>query len=143
MNTSSISDGKKLIWNDEYSVNVKEIDEQHKRFFLIINNLIEVINSNPKEEQVSAIIKQIVEYKIAHFATEERYFHQFNYKDTAEHEAAHKFFNDALSSIQAKYQEDVIGFAFALVDFLEDWLIQHLMNMDQKYKQCFNDHGLS
>jgi hemerythrin len=143
MNTSSITDGTKLVWKAEYSVNIKEIDQQHQGLFEIINNLIKVINSKPNDEQVAGIIKQIVEYKKVHFATEEKYFHQFNFEGTAEHEAAHQLFNDTLTNIQSKYQEDVYGFAFALVDFLEDWLIHHLMNMDQKYKKCFNDHGLS
>jgi hemerythrin len=35
-----------------------------------------------------------------------------------------------------------IDFAFDLIDFLEDWLINHLLDMDQKYKKCFHDHGL-
>jgi hemerythrin len=139
----ALQNASKLEWKDEYSVNVKEIDEQHKNLFRIINNLIEVIGHTPKEESVSEIIKEIVEYKIAHFGTEEKYFHQFNFEGTNEHEAAHQLFNKTIIQLQTKYKDDLISFAFALVDFMEDWLIGHLMDMDQKYKKCFNDHGLN
>jgi len=136
-------DSKQLMWKDEYSVGVKEIDDQHKELFVIINHLIEVINAIPREEEVAAILGKIVEYKIAHFATEEKYFHEFGFEGTAEHEEAHQTFNEKLAETQAAFQGDTMGFAFAAVDFLEDWLIEHLMTMDQKYKQCFSEHGLS
>jgi hemerythrin len=28
------------------------------------------------------------------------------------------------------------------MDFLEDWLIDHLMTVDQEYETCFKNHGL-
>lgn len=137
-----INSQKKLVWKDEYSVNVVEIDNQHKNLFEIINNLIEILNSTPKKEEVADIINKIVEYKIAHFGTEEKYFNLFNYEGSAKHIDSHKKFNEKLQEVQASYKEDTIGFAFALVNFLEDWLINHLMYMDQEYKKCFNEHGL-
>lgn len=141
MNNSTSSN--KLLWKDEYSVNVKEIDDQHKQLFDVINNLIQVINTTPKEETIKEIIGEIAKYKAAHFATEEKYFHQFNFAGTTEHEAAHKMFNQKVGEIQSSHTGDIIALAFALIDFLEDWLLEHLVNMDQKYKQCFKDNGLS
>lgn len=136
------SNERKLLWKDEYSVNVKEIDDQHKQLFSIINTLIETIAATPKEEEIVAIINEIVSYKAAHFATEDKYFHEFNYEGTAEHEAAHERFNQKVTELQKTYAGNTLEFAFALIDFLEDWLLEHLMGMDQKYTKCFNEHGL-
>jgi hemerythrin len=141
MNNSIVSSGK-LVWKDEYSVNVKELDDQHKNLIEIINNLIEVINAATKEETIVNIITKIVKYKAVHFATEEKYFHQFNYEGTVEHETAHQLFNKKVQEIQAKNKGNVVAFAYTLVDYLEDWLLDHLVTMDQKYKECFHDHGL-
>jgi hemerythrin len=138
----SQSDDKMLIWKDEYSVKVKEIDNQHRQLFEIINGLVECINKIPNEAMVEEIVSKLVEYKRVHFETEEKYFHQFNYEGTNAHEAQHREFNQKVKEIQEKHQGSVITFAFELVDFLEDWLIYHLMNMDQKYVKCFNDNGL-
>ncbi len=131
-----------LAWKEEYSVGVKEIDDQHKQLFKIINDLIRVINATPSEKAVSDIVNKLIAYKAVHFGTEEKYFHQFNFEGTAEHEAAHAMFNKRVSVIQTEHKEDVIAFAFALVDFLEDWLIGHLLGLDQKYKTCFSEHDL-
>lgn len=134
---------KKLIWKDEYNVDVKEIDEQHKKIFAAINDLIEIASLTPTKEKLMPIIEKLAEYKELHFATEEKYFHQFNFEGASEHEAEHRRFNETFIAIQSKYQENTTEFAFALLDFLEDWLIEHLIIMDQKYKKCFKEHGLT
>lgn len=132
----------RLEWKDEFSVGVVEIDNQHKKMVEIINYLVDIIGRTPDEEEVKRIIGDIVKYKAEHFATEEKYFHQFNYEGTVEHEQRHREFNEQITLLQAKNEGDAIGFAFELVEFLEDWLIGHLLTMDKKYTQCFHEHGL-
>jgi len=132
----------KLEWDNKYSVKVKEIDDQHKKMFDTINHLIDILGSNPTQEQLNEIIKALVEYKQFHFATEEKYFDEFKYEGTEEHKNAHKIFNEKLEEIVKISHGDVATLAFKLVDFLEDWLIDHLMVEDQKYIACFQQHGL-
>jgi hemerythrin-like metal-binding protein len=133
---------KKLEWEDAYSVGVLEIDQQHKQMFAIINELIDAIGTDVKKERLVEIINSLVEYKKNHFATEEKYFKEFNFEGAAEHISAHKKFEEDLLKIQEECKDDVVMLAFELIDFIEDWLISHLMTMDQKYKKCFNEHGL-
>jgi hemerythrin len=132
-----------MLWKDEYGVGIKEIDEQHKQLVDLINVLMGVIRTIPKEEVLKGLIDNIIQYKIAHFATEEKYFHLFEYEGTVEHEAAHRVFDKEIKALQEKHSGDTIALAFALVDFLENWFIGHLNGADKKYVQCFHDHGLS
>ncbi len=138
----TIAEIKKLEWEDKYSVGVTEIDDQHKRMFVVINELLDAIHTNTPAEHLGNIIDSLVKYKIFHFATEEKYFKEFNYEETETHIAEHHKFNERLTALKEKYPEPTIDFAFELVDFLEDWLINHLMTVDQKYVKCFHDHGL-
>ena len=133
---------KKLEWNDKYSVGVELIDDQHKIMFATINELIDAIDTTPTKEKLVAIIEQLVNYKKFHFATEEKYFAEFNYEKSDDHIAKHRMFNEKLAEVQSKCGDDVILLAFELVDFLEDWLVDHLMTADQEYKACFQAHGL-
>lgn len=132
----------KLEWNEVYSVGVEEIDNQHKKMFAVINELLEAIETNSSEEHLGNIIESLVQYKMFHFATEEKYFTEFNYEGAQEHINKHQDFNKRLKELEGKFPKYTIEFAYALVDFLEDWLIDHLMVMDQKYKKCFHEHGL-
>lgn len=133
---------KKLEWEEQYSVGVKELDDQHKRMFATINKLMEIINSGKTEEDLGSIIESLINYKIFHFATEEKYFKEFNYEGAEEHIQKHQEFNTKLISLKEKYPTYTIEFAFDLVNFLEDWLIGHLMITDRKYIECFHEHGL-
>ena len=132
----------KLTWEEKYSVGVEEIDNQHKKMFQTINELLEAIHTNSSEECLGSIIKDLVEYKKFHFATEEKYFKEFNFDGAEDHIARHQEFTAKLSALKDKYSEYTVEFAFELIDFLEDWLINHLMVVDQKYKECFLAHGL-
>lgn len=133
---------QKLEWDDKYSVGVIEIDNQHKRMFAVINDLLEAIETNTPADHLGHIIDELIKYKKFHFATEENYFKEFNYEGTEEHVTKHHEFNEKLEAMRKKHPELTIEFAFDLVDFLEDWLINHLMTLDQAYVKCFHEHGL-
>lgn len=137
-----MTEQKKLIWEEKYSVGVELIDNQHKMMFSTINELLDTINTMPTTEKLTSIIDQLVQYKKYHFATEEKFFKEFNYEKTAEHMGLHQEFNERLNKIKEENGDNIIALAFALVDFLEDWLINHLMTADQDYKECFKTHDL-
>jgi len=133
---------RKLLWEDKYSVEVEELDNQHKRMFAIINELLDLIESNTPEEHLGEVVEGLIKYKKFHFATEEKYFKEFNYDDADDHIKKHHEFNDKLEIMKAKYPKYTVEFAFDLIDFLEDWLINHVMIVDHKYIKCFHEHGL-
>ncbi|MCX6795329.1 MAG: bacteriohemerythrin [Candidatus Falkowbacteria bacterium] len=133
---------KKLEWEEKYSVGVKELDDQHKFMFATINELLELVNNNTAKEYLGGVIDALIKYKIFHFQTEEKYFQEFNYSGAQDHIARHQEFNNKLALISARYPEHTVEFAFELLDFLEDWLVNHLLVVDQEYKECFAAHGL-
>ena len=132
----------KLEWDNKYSVGVEVIDQQHQKMFTTINELIDTVSNYPTKEKVMGVVASLVEYKKFHFATEEKYFKDFNFDGADDHIAKHQQFSDKLVEIQNESGDDYVLFAFKLVDFLEDWLIDHLMTTDQLYKDCFAAHGL-
>lgn len=133
---------KELVWKDEYSVNVKEIDDQHKQLFAIVNNLVGVIDTIPDETIVRGLVNDLIAYKKMHFATEDKYFEEFHFEGKIDHQAAHANFDQKVTALQEQYQDDVTKLAWELTDLLEDWFIGHIMYADHAYTKCFNDHGL-
>ncbi len=131
----------KLEWKDEYSVGVELIDAQHKMFVGIVNELYEAIVTKKDKEALDNIFKQLVAYTQFHFQTEERYFDEFQYEGAEEHKTAHKALIDQIAELQQQ-KTDIMDDPFKLMDFLEDWLIDHIMGMDKLFGPCFNEHGL-
>lgn len=121
---------------------MREIDEQHKLLIETINELVNEVASNPSKEGLLSIIDSLINYKKIHFATEERYFEEFNYEGSRDHIAEHEAFGEKIRLIQEKNADDVIALTYDLIDFLEDWFVEHMLIVDQGYKDCFMSHGL-
>jgi hemerythrin len=120
-------------WNDTMSVDMEELDEQHKQLIALINEAYEAIQRHD-EHKMSELINKMRDYAILHFETEERYLEQCDYPDIEAHKALH-----------AKFNEDVDEFKRNLCDrtnlsqifvFLSRWLTNHIMNEDKQYSSC-------
>lgn len=133
---------KSIIWSDDYKLGIEIIDAQHKQFVEIIDELYRSIQNLTSEKELEGILDKLVNYHTIHFATEERYFEEFNYEGMKEHKEAHHLFNQKISDFQKQAKEGTHDIGFDLIDYLEDWLIDHLSTMDKKYVDCFHEHGL-
>ncbi|MEI6228443.1 MAG: bacteriohemerythrin [Candidatus Saccharibacteria bacterium] len=128
-------------WQQDYSVGVALIDEQHKHFVGILNKLYETIQS-AKTKELATITTELVKYTKTHFDTEEKYFKEFKYEYTDEHIAEHKRLIGKVGEFLENNGENHLIRSFELLEFLEDWLVGHLATMDKSYTKCFNEHGL-
>ena len=128
-------------WTDDLSVHVKEIDDQHKTFIKILNDLYQSAVSMAPRSRIGQTINKTIDYAVMHFSTEEKYFDKFNYPLAAEHKEQHELLKQQAMVFKKRFEsgEDL---AFELLDFLEDWLVGHLATYDMKYSKFFNDHGL-
>lgn len=133
---------KFFVWKDEYSLGIKEIDEQHKYFVNLLDNIYQTVLTNEDRKLIGDKLNELKDYTIKHFATEEKYFDEFAYPEAEEHKLAHRDLEKNVLDFQEKFKNNKIEVSFDLIDFLEDWLIEHLAHMDMKYVKCFHDHGL-
>jgi len=129
-------------WKNEYSVGVKEIDEQHKIIIKLINELHFVITGEKDKEELEHILEQLANYGGYHLANEEKYFDKFGYVEADEHKAIHQQYRNTILEFQKKFKINKIKTIFEAIDFLEDWWIGHINNIDKRYTKTFNDHGL-
>jgi hemerythrin-like metal-binding protein len=128
-------------WNDISSVNVKEINEQHKKLVSIINRLFEIKESG-KIEELNEIIKELMDYARYHFGTEEKYFDQFDYPEKDAHKKQHRLYIDKIGELEEQCQGDKKQALDALTKFLGDWWLMHINDSDIKYSDFFNQRGL-
>lgn len=129
-------------WTSDLSVNVKEIDEQHKTFLGILNSLYELMMEPEASREIKDILRQLEAYTTFHFATEEKYFDKFNYEFAEEHKKEHRKLLVKMEEFNKRLDSEGSLVLSGLLDFLSDWLVGHLSNQDKKYTKCFNEHGL-
>ncbi|AKM78475.1 MAG: Methyl-accepting chemotaxis sensory transducer [Candidatus Wolfebacteria bacterium GW2011_GWE1_48_7] len=129
-------------WIKEYSVGVELIDEQHRYFLTLLNELFDAIISLNTESKIGDIITRLAEYAVMHFATEEKYFDEFNYEFAEDHKRRHRDLLARVEGFQKAFDEGEVNIASEMIEFLEGWMIDHIMEVDKKYVRCFEEHGL-
>jgi hemerythrin-like metal-binding protein len=131
-------------WSEEFSVGVNELDEQHKKLITIINQLF-LLYSEKKftNIDVNPIFKELMDYADQHFSTEEHYFNLYNYEKKEQHIAMHETYRKKIDELKQEYEnENGEKTLFAINNFLNDWWIWHINNVDKEYTAYFNANGL-
>jgi hemerythrin-like metal-binding protein len=121
-------------WDDKYSVNIPKIDEQHKKFMSIINELHDalMIDQDPKDV-IERIVNELVDYTDYHFKTEEHWFEQHNYPDKEAHKDQHDKLRNQVYKLRDDFVANRIEIDLSVLSFLTEWLVEHILTSDMEY----------
>ena len=131
-----------VIWKELYSVNITEIDNQHKKLIELINNLHAAIITGKGKEVLSQILSDLVDYTLTHFATEEKYFDQFDYPESEIHKKQHIDIVEQVAALTKKYELGEKVLTIDVMNFLRDWLQNHIIDSDKKFGPYLNNKGV-
>ena len=134
-----------ISWKEEYELGISEIDEQHKKMLSIINDLHDLMGLEEKAEQdnIDKIIKEMEDYAIYHFKTEEKYFQLFDYENNESHTAIHNQYVEKVNNWRERYDDgkDPAIF-FEIFNYLQDWWIWHICHTDRDYVPFMRANGV-
>lgn len=129
-------------WNDDYSVNVKEIDQQHQKLIGMINDLHDAMSEGKGKTVLSDILNRMIQYTKEHFSTEENYFAKWNYPESGQHKNEHEKFVAKVTDFKEGVDSGRLFITVEVLQFLSDWLKNHINKTDKQYSDFFNEHGL-
>jgi hemerythrin len=136
-------------WGESFSLNIPEIDNQHRQLVAFANELYDAMISAQGNEVIETVLKKLVEYTDYHFSTEERYFDQFSYPESEQHKKEHKYFvqevtafTKAIEDGRTRRVDSNRSITVDLWNFLKEWLINHIKVSDAKYAELFKSKGL-
>lgn len=124
-----------LEWSEEYSVGIKEIDEQHQQWISIYNRLHEtLLDSSLEEEQeeVKKLLEEIYNYTCYHFASEERLIKELGLPGAAEHWRLHKNFEKIVYEQYRNSRDEKFILTSEVLSMVKKWLLTHILNQDRK-----------
>ncbi|MCK5707790.1 MAG: hemerythrin family protein [Candidatus Aureabacteria bacterium] len=140
-----LKNGEKMAyieWSDDFSVNVKEIDSQHRVLIDMINMLYEAFIAEKGKDVHKKVIDGMIDYARIHFETERKYMKQFNFPGYEEHNKEHEIFTQKAMELQKQFNAAGFILSSNILNFLKDWLKNHILGTDKKYSNHFNDNGL-
>lgn len=134
-----------LLWNnDDYTVYITAIDNEHKLLVAMINEFGETLQIDgslhsqiirEKLDKLSHVIRK-------HFASEERFLLFNNYPEYTAHLSEHTLLLERLSKFESRFKTENKAFNERMLSFLIDWLMRHVILHDCKYGKYFQDQEL-
>ena len=131
-----------IIWDNLYSVGIDLFDNQHKELIEMINKLYAAFLSGEAHKEAPQIINEMIKYTDYHFKSEEKYFEKYNYPETENHKAVHKSFVEKAVELKNGLENGKVTVSYDIMNFLRQWLIDHIMGEDKKYTDFFKKNQI-
>ena len=120
---------------EEFLTGIEEIDSEHRRLFEIADELYTLKCEEfipDKYDNIRAILEELREYTLTHFAHEEAYMESIGYKRMLTQKSQH----DALRRIMDEWDLDAIDenqdeTVEEMLHIVTDWLVNHILNQDK------------
>jgi hemerythrin-like metal-binding protein len=120
-------------WKPQYSVNIASIDGQHQNLFRMAEELHLAMCSGQGKPVLAKILDRLVQYTKVHFTHEERLMNLHRYPELAAHVAEHCALTKQVLAFQADFESGKALITVQVLQFLKNWLRNHIAESDHKY----------
>ena len=121
------------VWNDSYCIGSEMVDNQHRRLFDLLNQLVDAQNGRCDMAVVKHAVNSLYGYVRIHFSDEEKLMEELGYIDRDKHRQQHDQFIVAYDDLILKHLE-AEDFLPRLVSFVQLWLVHHIQEEDTKIR---------
>lgn len=122
-------------WKEEYRIGVKLIDEQHKKLFELANKAFDLLKDDfyiDKYDDIIMILKELKNYAIYHFKSEEDYMESIKYRKILSHKVEHDDFIQKIEEVDIdKIDENQDKYILDLLEFIVNWIDKHILGTDK------------
>jgi hemerythrin len=133
-----------LKWTDELSLDIPQLDNQHKKMLTHFNKILKMVELGSSIYDIRLAMERLVEIVKAHNNTEERMMERYKYPEFDKHKKEHLIYSNNINVITKaliKY-----GSKGKLNDKIkaqiEDWYYSHLRDYDQKLGEFLRSKNL-
>lgn len=129
-------------WKELYVVNVKEVDQQHQKLVGLVNDLHDAMMIGKGQAVMGHILDDLVDYTVNHFTTEEKLLDQYKYPERDIHKKQHADLVEQVAAIKTKYKSGEKVLTLDVMNFLRDWLHDHIVGSDKLFGPYLNENGV-
>lgn len=129
-------------WSDSLSLGIESIDDQHRKLVNMINALQEAIDQAETDQVLIDIFDGLAVYTDKHFSYEEQLFEAHGYHEHEAHQREHKVLRDQVLTLKRRFESGELLVTDALMEFLVNWLEEHIQGSDRQYVEFLKNHGV-
>ena len=115
------------------------IDNHHKEFVTLINNLVDILNGNKNKTDILTIFHKLLYYAEMYFIEEELYYKKENYSYLQEHLQKHSDFIESITTFKQCYEKGSEKIYEKMMKFLDKWYKEHFLKDDFEATKIINE----
>ncbi len=128
-------------WKGTYSVKIEILDQHHQHLFSLINELHDFMRTGNSDAILITTLQELLRYTREHFAAEEVLMAAFRYPHLEAHRREHERLTQTVVEFISAFNAGERRFGVELMDFVGDWLTNHVLRSDQRYTEFFSALG--
>jgi hemerythrin len=118
------------------------MDDQHVVLFETLNDLHAAMMKGKAQALTCPLLHKLVDYTRDHFSAEEAMMAAAGYPKLAAHRAKHRELTGQVEQFVTRFERGEIALNVQLLNFLRDWLTNHIQGEDQQYGPWLNERGV-
>jgi hemerythrin len=117
-------------WDEKtQNTGVEIIDNHHKKYVEIINNLVDLLNQNKFKLEILDIFHKLLNLAESYFIDEELFYKTHNYKSLTLHKQQHAEFVHKIQYFHDEYKKGE-SVCENMMKFLDRWFKEHILKED-------------
>jgi hemerythrin len=134
----------KSLWNDNLSVGISLIDEQHKMLLKHLAEFSEAVESHHGPSEIAGTLDFLVGYMDFHFKTEEKHMGANDYPAVEPHLKEHGKFTRTLAGLAEDFKEEgaTPSLAEAINTLPINLFLKHIEIFDLAFGTFLRDRGV-
>jgi hemerythrin len=126
-----------MTWDAKYSVGIEEMDDQHREFLAIHEELRAASLRGRGHRIMEDVLAKVQAHAERHFADEERLMREMAYPDLEFHILEHQQLLRKVRRFKMKHDMDLERITVPVLKFLEFWIKRHILDSDMQYGRHF------
>ncbi len=123
-----------ISWSADLETGDERVDEQHRRIFELLNNLIVACVDGSDAKRLRETLDFLVDYAIRHFTDEELLQMQYNFPEYKKHKQMHDSLTAQVVELVKRFEASGSSeeLSMDVNRVLVAWLISHIIKEDKK-----------
>jgi hemerythrin len=112
---------------------LSDIDAQHKKLVVMINELYKAMRTGQGHAVLSSLLESLLRYTQEHFTYEEGVMKRSGYSVLPAHIEEHRALTRKVQEFRTQFLNGKVTMTMSVMTFLKDWLQNHILGSDAAY----------
>ena len=131
-----------IAWKDCYATGISVCDQEHQILVARINELYEAIRNQEAGQKLPEIVDALVTYTAEHFQHEEQLMTDYRYPGLEEQLVEHAKLRARVAELRWQMEDGDTQVSMKLFNFLREWLLHHIVEIDMRYGGFLTEKGV-